>query len=91
MAAIVGVFQTEDYDAWKQMFDSDPAGRREKGKGHRVLRSVDNPNEVFVRVDFDSVDDAKEFREQLLGSGALDKVTVVREPTVVEIADETTY
>jgi hypothetical protein len=91
MAALVAVFQTGDYDAWKQMFDSDPAGRQQSAKGHRVMRSVDDPNEVFVRVDFDSVDGAKEFRERLMSSGALDNITVVKEPTVVETADESTY
>jgi hypothetical protein len=91
MAAIVGVFQTGDYEAWKQMFDSDPAGRNEAATGHRVMRSVEDPNEVFVRVDFDSVDAAKTFRERLMASGALDNVTIVKEPTVVEIADDATY
>jgi hypothetical protein len=91
MAAIVGVFETGDYDRWKEMFDSDPAGRKQAAQGHRVMRSVDNPNEVFVRVDFASVDDAKAFRERLLSSGALDNVTVEKEPTVVEVADDATY
>ena len=91
MASMIGVFQTGDYDAWKHMFDSDPAGRRQAAQGHRVLRSVDDPNEVFVRVDFDSVEAAQAFREQLMGSGALDNVTMVKEPTVVETADEATY
>ena len=91
MASMIGVFQTGDYDAWKQMFDSDPAGRRQAAQGHRVLRSVDDPNEVFVRVDFDSVEAAQAFRERLMGSGALDNVTVAKEPTVVETSDEATY
>jgi len=91
MAAIVGVFQTGDYETWKKMFDSDPAGRAQLGTGHRVMRSVEDPNEVFVRVDFDSVDAAQTFRERLMGSGALDNVTVVKEPTVVEVADDVTY
>ena len=91
MASLIGVFQTGDYDAWKQMFDSDPAGRRQAAQGHRVLRSVDDPNEVFVRVDFDSVETAQTFRERLMGSGALDNVTIVKEPTVVETADEVIY
>ncbi|MGB2712664.1 MAG: hypothetical protein WBC51_00690 [Vicinamibacterales bacterium] len=77
MAFILAVFQTEDYDTWKQMFDSDPAGRKQSGKGHRVFRGVDNPNEVFVGVDF--------------ASGALDNVTITKEPTVTELADETRY
>jgi hypothetical protein len=91
MASMVGVFRTSDYESWKRMFDSDPAGRKQAAKGHRVMRSVDDPNEVFVRVDFGSVDEAQAFRERLLASNALDNVTIVKEPTVVEIADEATY
>jgi hypothetical protein len=91
MAFILGVFETGDYDKWKQMFDSDPAGRKDSGKGHRVFRSVADPNTVFVSVEFPSVDDANSFRERLLASGALDNVTVATEPTVAELADETRY
>jgi hypothetical protein len=91
MASMVGVFKTDDYEGWKRMFDSDPVGRKQVAKGHRVMRSVDDPNEVFVRVDFGSVDEAQAFRERLLASNALDNVTIVKEPTVVEIADEATY
>ena len=91
MATLVSVFDTGDYDAWKETFDSDPAGRRQAAQGHRIMRSVDNPNEVFVRVDFDSADEARTFRERLLSSGALDRVTIIKEPTVVEVADEATY
>jgi hypothetical protein len=88
---IVGVYEVGDYDGWKQMFDSDPVGRNQAAKGHRVMRSVDNPNEVFVRLDFGSVDEAKAFREKLMASGALSNMTMIKEPTVVEVADDTTY
>ena len=91
MASMIGVFKTGDYEGWKRMFDSDPVGRKEVAKGHRVMRGVDDPNEVFVRVDFDSVDEAQAFRERLLASNALDNVTIVKEPTVVDVADEATY
>jgi hypothetical protein len=91
MAFTLGRFEVGDYDAWKQGFDSDPAGRSETGKGHRVYRSVDNPSEVFVAVEFASADDAAAFREKLLASGALDRVTVKTEPTVVEEAEAVTY
>jgi hypothetical protein len=91
MASLVGVFKTDEYEGWKRMFDSDPVGRKEVAKGHRVMRSIDDPNEVFVRVDFDSVDEAQAFRERLLASNALDNVRIVKEPTVVDVADETTY
>ena len=92
MIYILGHFDVGDYDTWKrEIFDVDPAGRREVAKGHVLSRSVDNPNEVFVRVEFDSVEDAKSFRERLLASGALDNVTVKTGPTVVELADEARY
>jgi hypothetical protein len=91
MAFILGVFDTGDYDKWKQMFDSDPAGRKDSGKGHRVFRSVADPNTVFVSVEFASADDANTFRERLLASGALDNVTVATEPTVAELVDEAKY
>ena len=54
MASLFGHFEVGDYDAWKKMFDSDPAGRAELGKGHRIYRSVANPSEVFVAVEFSS-------------------------------------
>jgi hypothetical protein len=91
MAYMVLHFQTEDYDAWKQMFDSDPAGRREAAKGHLILRGVDNPNEVFVRAEFDSVERAQSFRKRLLDSGALNSQTVKTGPTVVEAAEAVDY
>jgi hypothetical protein len=91
MAFLVAHFDVGDYDTWKQMFDSDPAGRKQSAKGHLLSRSVDNPSEVFVRVEFASVEDAKAFRERLLKSGALDNVTVKTDPTVVETADQATY
>ena len=56
MAFLVGVFEG-DFDAFKQQFDSDPLGRRQAAKGHTLMRGVDNPNEIFVRVEFDSAVD----------------------------------
>ncbi|MDX6547421.1 MAG: hypothetical protein QOG33_971 [Gaiellales bacterium] len=84
-------FDLEDYDEWKSAFDSDPAGRRQAGKGHTVARSVDNPNEVFVRVEFDSVEDANAFRERLLGVGVLKRFNVKMGPTVVEPIESVRY
>src|SRR5688500_11189982 len=76
MAFVLGVFDTGDYDKWRQMFDSDPAGRKQSATRHRVFRGVDNPNEVFVSLEFASVEGAKSFCERLLASGALDNVSV---------------
>ena len=91
MASMLLHFETDDYDAWKEMFDSDPAGRLQSATGHSISRSVDNPNAVFVRAEFSSVDEAKTFRQRLLDSGVLGRVNVKVGPTVVERAEEVTY
>jgi hypothetical protein len=91
MAYLFGHFDVGDYDQWKQGFDSDPAGRKQAGQGHRVYRSVDDASDVFVAVEFASVDDAKSFRERLLASTALANVNVKTPPTVVEEADAASY
>jgi len=90
MAFLVGVFEG-DFDAFKQQFDSDPLGRRQAAKGHTMLRGVDNPNEIFLRVEFESAEEAKTFRDRVLGSDVLQNVTVKVPPTVTEMADQATY
>jgi hypothetical protein len=83
--------QVDDYEAWKPIFDSDPPGARKSAKGHRLLRSSEEPNDVFVQVEFDSPEDAKAARERLLASGVLERVTVKVGPTVAEEAETVAY
>jgi hypothetical protein len=91
VAFMVHHLEVDDFDTWKAFFDEDPVGRRESAKGHVMSRGVDNPNEVFTRVEFDSVEDAKGFTERLLASGALERATVLTPPTVVELVENITY
>ena len=91
MAFMVHHLKIDDFDSWKQFFDEDPVGRKQAAKGHSMLRSVDNPNEVFTRVEFDSVEDATAFRDRLVASGALARATVLTPPTVVELVENPTY
>jgi hypothetical protein len=92
MAFVMLNFEVDDYGAWKQMFDGDPAGRKQSAKGHQIFRADDNPNHLFLGTEFASVDDAKAFRERLLASGALNNARVIHvQPTVTELADAATY
>jgi hypothetical protein len=92
MTFLLAHYEVDDFDTWKrETFDADPGGRRQTAKGHVLSRDVDHPNDVFVRVEFGSAEEAKSFRERLLASGALDKVTVKTPPTVAEVADEARY
>jgi hypothetical protein len=83
--------QVEDYDVWKQMFDSDPFDIRKSAKGHRLLRSVEDPNEVSVSVEFASADEAYAARERLMSSGVFDRLTLKSGPTVAEEAEALVY
>jgi hypothetical protein len=91
MAFIVTRINVGDYDTWKPMFDKDEPGARRSAKGHRVLRSVDNPNEVFVVVEFSSLGEAQIAREKLVASGVLDRFADKDAPKVVEEAESVGY
>jgi hypothetical protein len=87
-------FEVDDYDTWKSMFDEDPVDRKGNGAtAHTVSRAADNPNEAFIRVDFPSVEMAKNFRERLLASGALERggMRIKTGPIVAEVDDHTVY
>jgi hypothetical protein len=87
MAFILTRIQVGDYDTWKPMFDKDVPGTRRDSKGWRILRNVDDPNEVFIQVEFASADEAKAGRERLHASGVLDRFQDKTGPTVVEEAE----
>jgi hypothetical protein len=81
----------DDYDAWKPMFDSDPPGVRREAKGHRILRSAEDPNDLFIQVEFASPDEARAARERLLASGVLERVSLQAGPALTEEAESVRY
>jgi hypothetical protein len=91
MTFIVTRVQVGDYEAWKQMFDSDPPGARRAARSHRVLRSVEDPGEVHIQVEFDSAEEARAARERLVASGVLERFPDHTGPTLVEEAETVTY
>jgi hypothetical protein len=87
MAVILTRINVGDYDAWKPMFDQDLPGARRSATGYRLFRNSDDPNEVFIQVEFDSTEDAIAARERLISSGVLDRFPDKTGPTVVEEAE----
>jgi hypothetical protein len=87
MAFIMTRIEVGDYEAWKPMFDLDSPGTRRAATGHRLFRNVDNPNEVFIQVEFDSTEEAQAARERLVASGVLSRFADKSGPTVVETAE----
>jgi hypothetical protein len=85
-AFIITRIQVGDYDRWRPMFDQDRPQAREKAKVQRIFRMVDDPNHVFVFLEFDSVADAEEARQRLVESGVLDRFDDKEGPNVVHEA-----
>ena len=83
-AFVITRIQTGDYNAWRPMFDQDRPRARERATAQRVLRNVDDPNEVFIYLEFDSLDDASEARRRLVESGVLDRFDDKHGPNVLE-------
>ena len=82
-AFIITRIQTGDYDRWRPMFDQDQPRAREKAQVQRVLRSVDEPNEVFIYLEYASLADANEARVRLVSSGVLDRFEDTHGPNVL--------
>ena len=87
MAFIVTRIHVGDYDTWKALFDQDAPGTRADALNHRVLRNVDDPNEVYVVVEYASTDDARTARDRLVASGVLDRFDDVTGPMVTDVAE----
>jgi len=86
-AFIITRIQTGDYDAWRPMFDQDRPRAREKAMVQRVFRDVEDPDHVFVVLEFESLQDAQEARGRLVSSGVLDRFQDKHGPNVVVEAE----
>jgi hypothetical protein len=82
--------QVGDYDAWKPMFDEDAPRARSEATGWRIFRSLENPGEAYIQVEFPSVEQATAAREKLLASGVLDRFPDHHGPVIVEEAETVT-
>lgn len=91
MAFILTRINVGDYEQWKPMFDQDIPGARANAKGHRILRNAEEPNEVFVMVEFASAGEARAAREKLLASGVLDRFDDKTDPKVLDEAEQVDY
>ena len=82
-AFIITRIHVGDYDAWRPMFDQDRPRAREKAKEERVFRGVEDPDHVFIVLEFESVEDAHEAQRRLVSSGVLDRFEDKHGPNVV--------
>jgi hypothetical protein len=54
-----------DFADWKQVFDTDPVGRKAHGAmRHRIDQDPDDPNHFMLSIEFPSVEEAKGFLDE---------------------------
>ena len=73
-AYVITRIHVGDYDKWRPMFEQDKPRAREHATVQRVLRSVDDPNHVFIYLEFASLEDAQEARRRLVESRRLSQI-----------------
>jgi heme-degrading monooxygenase HmoA len=73
----------KDFEAWKKVFDEDGSNRKMAGsKGGHVFRALDDPNNVFVLLEFENQEKANKFmnsdrlKETMKNAGVLGKPDV---------------
>ena len=72
-----------DFSTWKQAYDDFASERDGMGvTGDGVFQSADNPNDVTVHHDFESIENARAFMESPRLREVMEAAGVAGEPTV---------
>jgi quinol monooxygenase YgiN len=83
-----------NYDGWKAAFDGDPVGRKRSGvRRYRILRPIDNPNDVMIELDFDDAAQAEALLAAMRGVWANLQGTIAQNPAtrIFEVAEAQEY
>lgn len=91
MAHFLVHHKVEDYKKWKPVFDSHSNFRAENGSlGGKVFRSADDPNDVFVLLEFQNIEVVKKFAQSDGLKEAMKDAGVVSMPHVYFLEEAAT-
>lgn len=78
MANLLVHHKVEDFNKWKPLFDGHASFRSQMGaKSGKVFHSEDNPNDIFILFEWDSLENAKKFshsdslKEVMMNAGVI--------------------
>jgi len=81
--------RVDDFDSWKKVYDGFAPIQAEHGvRGHQVLRSIENPNDVIVTHAFDSGETARAFFAMPELTEAMSEAGVNAESVEISYFDE---
>lgn len=88
MAKLLVHHKVQDYSAWRKIFDEDDQRRKEYGStGFQVLKSVSDPNDLTVIMDWPSVEAAKSFATSDSLKEAMKNAGVTSQPEVMYLVE----
>lgn len=83
MALFLVHHKVEDYKTWKSVFDGHSSLRSEAGsQGGKIFRSANNPNELFVLLEWDNLANAQKFAQSDNIKEAMKNAGVVGMPEI---------
>lgn len=84
MAHILVRFKVEDYDNWRSVFNELTPLRSSKGsKGGNIYRSADNPNEIVILLEWDSIENVRQYTQSDELRAAMERSGVIGPPDFV--------
>jgi heme-degrading monooxygenase HmoA len=91
MAHILVHHKVEDYNKFKTAFDGHSAFRSQNGsKGGKVFQSAGNPNDLFILLEWDSLENAQKFAQTDNLKQAMQSAGVVGMPEVYFVEEAAT-
>jgi heme-degrading monooxygenase HmoA len=91
MAHLLVHHKVEDYNKFKPVFDAHASFRSEGGsRGGKIFRSTNDPNELFVLLEWDSVQNAQKFAQSDELKEAMQEAGVISMPEVYFIEEAAT-
>ena len=83
MAHILVRHKVKDFAAWKPIFDEHSAARKAGGsRGGYVFRSADDPQEVLVLLEWDSLEKGRQFTQSEDLRKAMERAGVSDRPDI---------
>ena len=91
MAHLLVHHKVEDYNKFKPVFDSHASFRSEGGsRGGKIFRSTNDPNELFVLLEWDSLANAQKFAQSDGLKEAMKNAGVVGMPEIYFVEEAAT-
>jgi heme-degrading monooxygenase HmoA len=77
-----------DYEQWKSAFDADGANRQANGsRGGQLLRNASDPNEVIMLLEWDVLENARQFAQSEEWRDLMRRAGVVDHPIIYFLKD----